>query len=49
MLKKLYKNNKLKISASTWNDNLNYLTNGIMYKIFNIVLRVLSKNMEQVI
>ena len=36
-LKKKYKNNKFKISAPTWNKNLNYLMVHILYQIFKII------------
>ena len=35
---KLYKNNIFKISAPTWNEELNYLIDYILYQIFKIIL-----------
>ena len=46
-VKKSYKNNKLKISAPTWNENLKYLMDPILYQIFNVILFISSKNMKQ--
>ena len=36
-IKKSYKNNKIKISASTWDEDFNYLIDNILYQIFKIV------------
>ena len=38
--KKLYKNNKSKISAPTWNEDLNYLIYQILYQIFKTILNI---------
>ena len=38
-----YNNNKFKISAPTWNNNLNYLMDHIIYQIFKIILNILKK------
>ena len=37
-IKSLYNNNKFKISAPTWKDNLNYLMDCALYQIFKVVL-----------
>ena len=42
-IKKSYKNNKFKISTSTWNEKLNYLTDRILYQVFKIFLSISSK------
>ena len=42
-----YNNNKFKISAPTWNNNLNYLMDHIIYQIFKIILNILKKNMKK--
>ena len=39
-IKKSYKNNKFKISAPTWNEELNYLMDHILYQIFKIILKI---------
>ena len=44
-IKKLYKNNKFKISAPTWNENFNYLMDHILYQIFKIILNIYLKDM----
>ena len=38
-IKKSYKNSRLKISAPTWNKNLNYLMDHVLYQIFKIILK----------
>ena len=38
--KKSCKNIKFKLSAQTWNDNLNYLNEHILYQIFQIILGI---------
>ena len=38
-IKKSYKNNKFKISAPAWNEELN-LTDHILYQIFKIILNI---------
>ena len=36
-----YKNNKFKISASTWNEDLmDYLMDRILYQTFKIILNI---------
>ena len=40
-----YKNNKLKISAPTWDDTLIYLMDLILLQIFKITLNLSSKSM----
>ena len=42
-IKKLNKNNKLKISAPTWIKNLNYLMVHILYQILEIILVHIKK------
>ena len=42
-IKKTYKNNKFKISGPTRNENLNYLTDSILYQIFMIILIISTK------
>ena len=37
-IKKSYNNNKFKISASTWDEELNYLKDLILHQIFKIIL-----------
>ena len=44
-IKSPYNSNKFKISAPTWNDNLNYQVDLIPYKIFKIILSIFKKNM----
>ena len=39
-IKSSYNNNKFKISAPTWNDNLNYPMDHILYQIFKIILNI---------
>ena len=39
-IKSSYNNNKFKISAPTWNDNLNYQMDRILYQIFRIILSI---------
>ena len=39
-IKSSYNNNKFKISAPTWNDNLNYQMVCILYQIFKIILNI---------
>ena len=39
-IKSSYNNNKFKISASTWKDNLNYQMDLIQYQIFKIILSI---------
>ena len=39
-IKKSYKNNKFKISAPTWNEELEYLMDHILYQIFKIILNI---------
>ena len=39
-IKNSYKNNKFKVSAPTWNENLNYLIDHILYQIFKIILNI---------
>ena len=46
-MKKSYKNNKFKISALTWNENLNYLMDHILYQIFKTILSISPRNMRQ--
>ena len=45
--KKLCKNFRFKYQLQRLIMNLNYLMDYILYQIFNIILIVLSKNMEQ--
>ena len=45
-IKKLYKNNKFKISASTWNEKLSYLIDHILYHIVRIIFSISSKKHE---
>ena len=47
-IKSSYNNNKFKISAPTWNDNLNYQMVCILYQIFKIILNIFKKNMEKI-
>ena len=35
-----FKNNKFKISAPTWNEELSYLMDHILYHIFKIILNI---------
>ena len=37
-IKTSYKNNKFKISAPTWTENVNYLMDHIQYLMFKIIL-----------
>ena len=37
-IKRSYNNNKFKISAPTWNNELNYQMHFILYQIFKIIL-----------
>ena len=39
-IKSSYNNNKLKISAPAWNDNLNYQMKLIPYQILKIILSI---------
>ena len=39
-IKKSYKNNRFKILAATWIENLNHLTDRILYQIFKIILSI---------
>ena len=39
-LKKSYKNNKFKISASTWNEEFEPFVDHTLYQIFKIILNV---------
>ena len=39
-IKSSYNNNKLKVSAPTWNDNLNYQMNLIPYQILKVILSI---------
>ena len=39
-IKSSYNNNRFKISAPTWNDNLNYQMDLILYQIFKIILSI---------
>ena len=39
-IKSSYNNNKLKASAPTWNDNLNYQMNLIPYQILKVILSI---------
>ena len=41
-IKKSYKNNKLKISAPTWNEEVEFLIDHILYQIFKITLNASS-------
>ena len=36
-VKSIYNNNKFKISALTWNDNLIYLMDRIIYQLYKII------------
>ena len=47
-MKSSYNNNKLKIYAPTWNNNLNYKMNLIPYQIYKIILSIFKKNMAKV-
>ena len=38
-----YNNSKFKISAPTWNDNLNYQMGHILYQIFKTILSIFKK------
>ena len=46
--KSSYHNNKFKISAPTWNDNLNYQMDLIPYQIFKVNLSIFKKYMGKV-
>ena len=50
-IKSEYNNNKFRISAPTWNDDLIYLMDLILFLTFDIILNISSKNMklEQVV
>ena len=39
-VKSLYNNNKFKISAPTWSENLSYQMDHIQYQIFKIILNI---------
>ena len=39
-IKSSYNNNKFKISAPTWNEELNYQMDHIQYQIFKIILNI---------
>ena len=45
-IKSAYKNNKLKISAPTWNDTLIWLMVLIPFQAFRIIWNLSSKNMK---
>ena len=45
-IKSEYNDNKLKISAPTWNDALICLMNHILFQIFKIILNISYKNMR---
>ena len=45
-IKKSYKRNRLEISSPTWNENFSYLMDHILYQIFNNILNMSKKNME---
>ena len=38
-----------KISGPTWNENLNYQMDHILYQIFKTILRLSSKNMQHLL
>ena len=46
-VKKSCKSNKFKISAPTWNEELNYLMDQILYQILKIILSISYKKMEK--
>ena len=48
-IKSLYNNNKFKIFAPTWNENLNYQMDLILYQIFKIILSIFFKKMEKIL
>ena len=39
-------NNKFKISAPTWNEDLNYLMDHILYQKFKVILNISSENIR---
>ena len=39
-IKSSYNNNKFKISAPTWNEELSYLMDHIQYQIFKIIFNI---------
>ena len=46
-IKKSYKNNKFKISASTWNEKYELPMDHILCQIFKIILNIYKKNMDK--
>ena len=48
-IKNSYNNNKLKISAPTWNDKFNYQMDRILYQILKIILNIFLKNLEKIL
>ena len=43
----LYKYNKFKISAPTWNEGPELLVDHILYQIFKIILNTSEKNIQK--
>ena len=48
-IKSSYNNNKFKISAPTWNDELNCLMDRILCQIFKTISNTFKKNMEKIL
>ena len=48
-IKSSYNNNKFKISAPTWNDELNCLMDRILRQIFKTISNTFKKNMEKIL
>ena len=45
-IRKSNKNNELKLSPPTWNDNLNYLTNHILHPVLKVIKRLYHQKHE---
>ena len=48
-IKSSYKNNKFKITAPIWSDDLNYQMDHIQYQIIKIILSIFLKNIVKVL
>ena len=48
-IKSSYNNNKVEISAPTWNDELSYRMDHILYQILKIILNTFKKNMGKIL